>query len=220
MSIRIVPILACGVIVTATASSPTSVAAQAIPVTSGASQAQSAIVPMTPETIRELRQLFYDRNYAIRGFEPDPGPDLEDAIKLLQKRLRQPETGVVTVSQLEALRNMPQPGIWGAIGYTGTGGHIGVTERPTRARAEEDAKAECQRKTFRTCYALTVAGNRCVALVQSIFNDGRERVVQSYTAFADDPTSVGQQALADCRAKSQIRSNCELRHIICADGRN
>lgn len=204
---------ACGVI--ATAAGSTSVAAQ-----EDKQEAPTAIVEMTPDTIRELRQLFYDRNYGIKGFEPEQGPDLERSIKALQARLRRPETGILTVPELEALRNIPQPSIWGAIGYTGIGGHIGVMERPTRARAEEDAKAECLRKTFRKCETLTVAGNRCVALVHSFFNDGRDRVAETYAAYGDDPTSVGQQALADCRAKAHLRDNCDLRQTLCADGRN
>lgn len=223
MTIRIALIVACGAIAAATASGPTPVAAQANPVAQDQSQVpqtQGPLVPMTPETIRELRQLFYDRNFAIRGLEPDPGADLDGAIKALQKRLHQPVTGVLTVPQFDALRNTPQPGLWGAIGYTGIGGHVGVTDRPTRARAEEDAKAECQRKTFRKCDALAVAGNQCVALVHSFYNDGVHRVAETFPAFGDTPTSVAELALADCRARSHLRDNCELRQTLCADGRN
>jgi hypothetical protein len=220
MSSRVALVWACGVIAAATGSGPTLVTAQPPPVARDPSEVQGAIVTMTPETTREVRQLFYDRNYGIRGLEPEQGPDLQDAIKLLQKKLRQAETGILTVPQLEVLRKIPQPSLWGAIGYTGSGGHVGVTQRPTRARAEEDAKAECESKAGRRCQTLTVAENRCVALVHSIFNDGRGRVVQNYSAFGDDPTSVRQLALADCKAKAQIRDNCEIRRTLCADGRN
>jgi hypothetical protein len=204
-------------------SGPASVTAPAPPVAREASEVQgAAIVTMTPETIREARQLLYDRNYGIRGVEPEQGPDLRDAIKLLQKNLRQAVTGILTVPQLEALRKIPQPSLWGAIGYTGSGGHIGVTQRPTRARAEEDAEAECASKTvtIKRCKTLTVAGNRCVALVHSFYNNGIDKVAQTYVAYGDDPASVGQSALADCKANAQIRNNCEIRRTLCADGRN
>lgn len=210
-------VAACGVIAAAAASTPVA-AQQARP--EGQSGSRAAIVEMTPDTIREVRQLFYDRNYGIRGLEPEQGPDLAAAIRNLQARLRRPETGILTVPELEALRNMPPPAVWGAIGYTGIGGHVGVTERPTRARAEQDAKAECERRTFRKCETLTVAANRCVALVHSFFNDGRDRVAETFPAFGDDPASAGQAALADCRAKAMLRDNCDLRHTLCADGRN
>jgi Domain of unknown function (DUF4189) len=220
MSSRVALIWACGVIAATTGSGPTSVTAQASPVAQAPSEVQDAIVTMTPETISEVRQLLYDRNYAIRGFEPEQGPDLFYAIKLLQRVLRQAETGILTVSQLEALRRIPRPGLWGAIGYTGTGGHVGVTQRPSRANAEEDAKAECASKTFRRCQALTVADNRCVALVHSIFHDGRGPTVQNYYAFGYDPTTARELALADCKARAQIRDNCVVRHTVCADGRD
>jgi hypothetical protein len=170
---------------------------------------------MTPETTRDVRRLLYERNFDIRNLELAQGPDLQDAIKLLQKKLGQAETGMLTVPQLEALRRSSPPSPWGAIGYTGTGGHVGVTQRPSRARAEEEAKAECQSKAHLRCQTLTVAGNRCVALVHS----RGSYLVESYVAFGDDPPSARQSALTDCKAKARLPENCEARETLCADGR-
>ena len=174
---------------------------------------------MTPSLIVELRQRLYALGYPIRHSDPDNGPDLEKSIEQFQRTLNASPGSALTTVQIDRLRNLAPPTQWGALSYTGTGGHVGASRRHSRAAAEADTTAECTSKTRKHCRVLAVSGSQCVILIHSIYNDGYRPVVQNYIAFGQDPDALRKTALAECKGKAQISTNCDIRRVVCADGR-
>ena len=176
-------------------------------------------VELTPERIQEVRRLFYDRGYPVMRIDTYPGKDLLASIEQLQDQLREPRTGTLAQSQLDRLRQIPIPTQWGAIAYTARGGNVGVAGRPSRAKAEEEARSDCAKRAGSACDVLTVSANRCVAFA---FNLGIAASVKTYltaAGYGNDPQAARAAAMGDCLDRAKLRENCEVRRVVCADGR-
>ena len=109
----------------------------------------------------------------------------------------------------------PPPPLWGAIAFTADGSYATAWKSPSKAEAEADVSKRCARMGRGACEVVSFPGNLCAALYN--FRAGRYRA--AYTGGGATSPEAQQTARARCNADRRARNNCQLRTVVCGDGR-
>lgn len=176
--------------------------------------------PTFSASMKEAQERLYGLNYDIGRFDGIPDERTERAIRAWQQRVGYPATGVITLTQLARLRQLPPVKVWGAIAFASlNGAAVVVTEQPTRAKAESKALADCLAKAGRACNAFAVPETRCGALAyfRQRLTTGNFSVTQ---AIGQDVTIPGAtaRALSSCNKSQDVAGRCGILASTCANG--
>jgi hypothetical protein len=141
---------------------------------------------------------------------------------------RQPPPGIV------APRPVPRPGIvtpqpedpgsfgsayFGAIAFTADGSWATAWKKPNQAEAEADVAKRCAKFGRGACEVIAFTGERCVGLATFIGRAGRRHWKLSFTAGGLTGPEAQRAAMDRCNSDSRTRSQCQLRTMVCGDGR-
>lgn len=109
---------------------------------------------------------------------------------------------------------------WGAIGYTADGGYAGAVRMPTLALAHRKVTSECAALERGKCEVVTFPGHYCAALATYIGPDAEKRNRTSRYGIDRSPEAAQRLALIACGvAASADRAHCEVKGVVCGDGR-
>jgi hypothetical protein len=111
--------------------------------------------------------------------------------------------------------NSPSPAseLWGALAFTADGSWATAWKMPSKAEAEAKVAVECANFGRGRCKVVSFSGNTCVALATA----RARRSVASYSAGGPTVGEAQQAAVDHCHEAGRRR--CQLRTVVCADGR-
>jgi hypothetical protein len=146
---------------------------------------------------------------------------------------RPPPSGILTPQQMqqqqqrERLVLTPQgvtPGLdnaayYGAIAFTADGSWATAWKKPTRAEAEADVAKRCAKFGRGGCEVVGFTGEQCVGLATFIGRSGRKNWKLSFTAGGLTGPEAQRAAMDRCNADQRTRGQCQLRTMVCGDGR-
>lgn len=172
----------------------------------------------TRAIIQEVANILYTLNYQVGDDRTVVTNDLREAVRGWERNTQQPITGDVTQAQLDRLRSARPPTNWGAVAYSWTGATGAVWNRADRRTAEADARKICDESAGRECSVVATFGDACGASVHSPGDPGKNSYANGYTRSVMQ--AAIDEALKDCRAKSESPNNCAIRNTFCADGKH
>jgi hypothetical protein len=105
--------------------------------------------------------------------------------------------------------------VWGAIAFTADGSFATAWRQPSKSEAEADVSKRCARMGRGACEVISFPGNLCGALYN--FRSGRYRA--AYTGGGNTSPEAQQSAKDRCNNDRRSRGNCQLRTVVCGDGR-
>jgi len=105
---------------------------------------------------------------------------------------------------------------YGAIAFTGDGSFSTAWKYRSKAAAQAKVAAECARFKRGFCQVVGFGARVCAALASSTF--GKDKKV-TYSGGGLAPDAAQQAALLRCREDGRASGRCELRTVVCADGR-
>lgn len=178
-----------------------------------------APVEMTPQATREIQQLLYDRGFRITRIDGRASDELRLAVERFQGFARAQPTGQLTYGQLGQLRRWAPASAWGAIAYTSSGVNFGVDNRPTRSTADDEAKAQCKKRTGIDCTIVSAAGKSCIAFAYSRGRIGNVIHHATTVGRGEEIEAAKDSAMRECRGLSKTPNACQTRRVVCADGR-
>lgn len=169
-----------------------------------------------PDLIRQAQEILYNLNYEIDAIDGRMGEETREAIRSYQRNQNITETGILTVQLLLELRDARIPTTWGAISAAVDGAWGGTWNYGDRKTAEREAKQECNKNTEHPCDVVAVHGNNCLALYHW---NGKERWGWAIrTGASIDKAKL--ESLQHCRNNRTENVPCDLRTVICANGRH
>ena len=133
--------------------------------------------------------------------------------------------GLLAVSPAFAQGTAPKdPGssktnYWGAISFTADGSYATSWKKASKGEAEGDAAVRCAKFGRGSCETGAFDGETCVGLATYIGSHSRRRWKLSYTAGSPTSSGAQQRALERCNEDKRTRGRCQLRTVVCADGR-
>jgi Domain of unknown function (DUF4189) len=148
-----------------------------------------------------------------------------------------PRPGIVappSASRPDVAPPTPRPGIvapqrtdpapsrsdyFGAIAFTADGSWATAGRKPSRAEAEADVAKRCSQFGRGGCEIVAFTGDRCVALATFIGRSGGRHWKLSFTAGGSSGPDAQAAAMARCSDDSRTRGQCQLRTMVCGDGR-
>jgi hypothetical protein len=105
---------------------------------------------------------------------------------------------------------------YGAIAFTADGSFSTAWKYRSKAAAQAKVAAECARFKRGACQVVSFGAQVCAAIVS--FEFGKDRKV-TYSGGGLAPDAAQQAALRRCREDGRAGARCELRAVVCADGR-
>jgi Domain of unknown function (DUF4189) len=108
---------------------------------------------------------------------------------------------------------------YGAIAFTADGSWATVWKAPSKPLAEADVAKRCSKLGHGGCEVVSFPGEQCVALATFIGRSGRRRWQLSFTAGALTGPEAQLAAMKRCNDDSRTRGRCQLRTMVCGDGR-
>jgi hypothetical protein len=108
---------------------------------------------------------------------------------------------------------------WGAIGFTADGSWSAAWKMPSKAEAEASAAVGCAKFGHGECKVVSFSGEFCVGLATFIGTSGRRRWQLSFTEGATTSAEAQKAAVGRCNDDQRTRQRCQLRTVVCADGR-
>ncbi len=111
------------------------------------------------------------------------------------------------------------PAYWGAIAFTADGSYATAWKQPSKAEAEADVAKRCAKFGRGACEVAAFPGQMCAALATYIGSHSRRRYRLSFTAGGLTSPEAQQKALQRCNDDSRTRGRCQLRTVVCGDGR-
>jgi peptidoglycan hydrolase-like protein with peptidoglycan-binding domain len=175
--------------------------------------------PLAEAVVREVQELLYNLNYAITAINGKLTPEVTTAIRSLQGKLGDPATGELTEAQLNRLRRIEVPKVWGAIAAS-RNGRIEVSwGLATRREAEAKVLLGCAPEGAAECKIFSIAGKQCAVAASSRepSSDGKAALritVSRQTGL--EPTEAA--ALAACNRDAKSQPVCRVIGKVCANG--
>jgi hypothetical protein len=121
----------------------------------------------------------------------------------------------VVLAQPPDVQGPASASLWGAIEFTADGSYATAWKQPSKAEAEADVAKRCSGMGRGACEVISFPGSQCAALYN--FRAGRFRA--AYTAGADTSPGAQEAARDRCNNDRRARGNCQLRTVVCGDGR-
>ena len=107
------------------------------------------------------------------------------------------------------------PDVWGAIAFTSDGSYATAWKVAAKAEAEADVAKRCARMGRGACEVVSFPGELCVALAN--YRGGGYRA--AYTGGGRTSPEAQKTATDRCNADRRTRGRCQLRTVVCGDGR-
>ena len=108
---------------------------------------------------------------------------------------------------------------FGAIAFTADGSWATTWKAPSKPEAEADVAKRCAKLGRGGCEVVSFTGDKCVGLATFIGRTGRTRWKLSFTAGANTGPEAQQAAMERCNDDKRTRGRCQLRTMVCGDGR-
>jgi hypothetical protein len=146
----------------------------------------------------------------------------QTAIRDWQKRAEFTPTGTLLPDQLARLRASTPSSTWGAMAYTARAYVATVSNRPSRADAEQAARNECKRRQGKNadCTVVTAADKACMAIAVYKTQTGKTIHWGAYSALRPEIGDAIAEAMRSCNAQQFSKGSCVQRATLCADGSN
>lgn len=112
-----------------------------------------------------------------------------------------------------------RPNLWGAIAFTADGSFATAWKKGSKGEAEGDAAVRCSKFGRGSCETTGFDGDTCVGLATYIGSHSGRRWKLSYTAGSLTSSGAQQRAMERCNGDKRTRNRCQLRTVVCADGR-
>jgi Domain of unknown function (DUF4189) len=111
------------------------------------------------------------------------------------------------------------PGYFGAIAFTADGSWATAWQKPSPAEAEADVAKRCAAFGRGSCKVFAFPGEQCVGLATFIGRSGRTRWQLSFTGGGTSGPEAQRTAMDRCNSDNRTRGQCQLRTMVCGDGR-
>ena len=115
------------------------------------------------------------------------------------------------------------PGPWvhasseyGAIAFTPDGSYTSTWKRASKTEAEDKVRAECTGLAHGKCEVLSFGPDVCAALASGQISKQRK---VTYSGGGMTRAAAEKVALLRCNADRRARGSCEMRTVLCGDGR-
>jgi Domain of unknown function (DUF4189) len=108
---------------------------------------------------------------------------------------------------------------YGAIGFTADGSWATTWKAASKPEAEADVAKRCAKLGRGGCEVVSFTGDKCVGLATFIGRTGRTRWKLSFTAGASTGPEAQKAAVERCNNDERTRGRCQLRTMVCGDGR-
>ena len=109
--------------------------------------------------------------------------------------------------------------LWGAIGFTADGSYATGWKHASKAEAEADVAKRCAKFGRGACEVVGFRGELCVALATYIGSHSGKRWRLSFTGGGTTSPAAQKTAMDQCNGDKRTRKNCQLRTVVCGDGR-
>ena len=111
------------------------------------------------------------------------------------------------------------PSVWGALAFTADGSFATAWKMPSKAEAEAKVATECARFGRGRCEVIAFPGHLCAALASFAGTQGSRRWRLAFTGAGQTSPEAQQSALERCNSDRRTRRRCQLRIVVCGDGR-
>jgi hypothetical protein len=108
---------------------------------------------------------------------------------------------------------------WGAIGFTADGSFSTAWKASSKAEAEADVAKRCAKFGRGACEVVGFPGNLCAALATYAGAHSGRRYRLSFTGGGVTSPEAQKAALDRCNEDRRTRRRCQLRTVVCGDGR-
>ena len=105
---------------------------------------------------------------------------------------------------------------YGAIAFTADGSYSTAWKYRSKAAAQAKVTSVCARFRRGLCQVVGFGAKVCAAIASFETDKGRK---VTYSGGALSPQEAQQQAMQRCKADGRSGGRCELRAVVCADGR-
>jgi len=112
-----------------------------------------------------------------------------------------------------------KPDYWGAIAFTADGSFSTAWKQPSKAEAEADVAKRCAKFGRGSCEVIGFRGELCAALATYAGAHSGRRYKLSYTGGGLTSPEAQKKALQRCNDDRRTRGHCQLRTVVCGDGR-
>ena len=113
----------------------------------------------------------------------------------------------------------PAQSYWGAIAFTADGSFATAWKSPSKAEAEASVAVRCSKHGRGSCEVISFPGSMCAALATYIGSHSRRRWRLSFTGGGMTSPDAQRSALQRCNDDNRTRRRCQLRTVVCGDGR-
>jgi uncharacterized protein DUF4189 len=111
------------------------------------------------------------------------------------------------------------PAYWGAIAFTADGSFSTAWKQPSKAEAEADVAKKCAKFGRGACEVIGFSGALCAGLATYIGAHSGKRYKLSFTGGGLTSPDAQKKALERCNEDKRTRGRCQLRTVVCGDGR-
>lgn len=111
------------------------------------------------------------------------------------------------------------PQLWGAIAFTADGSYATGWKHASKPEAEADVAKRCAKFGRGACEVVAFRGELCVALSTYIGSHSGRRWKLSFTGGGTTSPQAQKTAMDQCNADRRTRNRCQLRTVVCGDGR-
>jgi hypothetical protein len=108
---------------------------------------------------------------------------------------------------------------YGAIAFTADGSWATAWKASSKAEAEAKVAVDCAKFGRGSCEVVSFEGNICVGLATFVGSHSGRRYRLSFTSGGTSMPEAQQAAMARCNNDSRTRGRCQLRTVVCGDGR-
>lgn len=127
--------------------------------------------------------------------------------------------GVATIGAASA-QTAPAPAqLYGAIAFTADGSYSTAWKQASKAEAEADVAKRCAKFGRGACEVVGFSGAVCAALATYIGAHSGRRYKLSFTGGGTTSPDAQRAAMDRCNADKRTRQRCQLRTVVCGDGR-
>lgn len=105
---------------------------------------------------------------------------------------------------------------YGAIAFTADGSYSAVWKRRTKSEAEAQARADCTKLKRGECQVVGFRQELCAAI--ATFRTSKDLKV-TYAGGGVTKADAKRAALERCNADDRARRTCQVRTVVCGDGR-
>lgn len=112
-----------------------------------------------------------------------------------------------------------KPQYYGAIGFTADGSYSTAWKQNSKAEAEADVAKRCAKFGRGACEVVGFSGELCAALATYIGSHSGRRYKLSFTGGGTTSPEAQKSAMDRCNEDKRTRQRCQLRTVVCGDGR-